>query len=121
MTVVSLWMANLVSFMIFVPLELVAFWADNVWSLGVMGRMIVVCLGGMMFPLTLFPLWAQELSRWLPFAYTFHFPVATLMGRVSFQEWIFGTGIAAAWCFLFSAIITLIWKRGMLRYTGVGI
>lgn len=121
MAVVSLWFANLLGFLIFAPFELLAFWADNVWSLSVMMRMVLIVLGGTMFPLTLFPEWAQEASRWLPFAYTFYYPVNTLMGRVGLAEWLIGIGVAVAWCVIMGAVIRAFWRRGMLRYTGVGI
>lgn len=114
-------MANLLYFMLLIPLQAVAFWADNVWSLAVLMRFTSALLGGSMLPLDLFPDWAQRVLNLLPFRYLFDFPVNTLTGRVTQVEWFAGMGIGLAWCLLLAWVARAVWKRGELKYTGVGI
>jgi ABC-2 type transport system permease protein len=113
-------MANLIHFLSTLPLQLVAFWGDNVWSLLVAHRIVASLLGGLLLPLSLFPGWMEPALAALPFRYMFAFPVDVLLGRVSVGEYAAGLGIAAAWCGVFAATSAAVWRRGTLQYTGVG-
>ena len=113
-------MANLLHFMSCLPLQLVAFWADNCWSLLVAHRIVASLLGGLLLPIALFPDWSQTALAALPFRYMFAFPVDVLLGRVTAGEYAAGLGIAAAWCAILAAVSAAIWRRGTLQYTGVG-
>lgn len=112
---------NLLWFLLRLPIQLVAFWADNVWSLNVLLRFAAEILGGMMLPLVLFPEVMRELLHWLPFRFLFSFPTLTLLGEISPGEWIGGMGILLAWCGVLALVSRAVWKRGELVYTGVGI
>ncbi len=120
-TIVVVAIGNLLHFLIKAPIEGVAFWADNVWSLDVMLRFVVGILGGMMLPLDLYPQWAQELLTWLPFQYLTYFPVRVLLGAVSGAELATGIAVALCWAAILAALVRVVWKRGDLHYTGVGI
>ncbi|MBD3345122.1 MAG: hypothetical protein GF401_08685 [Chitinivibrionales bacterium] len=113
--------ASLLFFTFNSMIELIAFWADNVWSLLVIARFITGLLGGSMLPLSLFPQWIQPLLTALPFAYFASFPIRCLMGEVTFTQLLQGLGIMALWNAVFTAGFMLIWYRGKYKYTGVGI
>lgn len=117
----SLVVANFLYFLLSFPLQSVAFWADNVWSLVVMLRFTTTLLGGFMFPLALFPTWVQEASTWLPFRCLFAVPVEAFLGRLAFAEWALATAVGLAWCAVISLLVAAVWRRGNLQYTGVGI
>ncbi|MAE69767.1 MAG: hypothetical protein CME06_04775 [Gemmatimonadetes bacterium] len=121
MTMVIVAIANLLHFVMKAPVEGVAFWADNVWSLDVMLRFIIGILGGAMLPLDLYPTWAQELLVWLPFQYITYFPVRVLVGEVGGIDFAIGVAIALFWTAVFAGVVRIVWKRGDLQYTGVGI
>jgi viologen exporter family transport system permease protein len=121
MALIALALANLLHYLLVIPIQAVAFWADNVWSLVIAKGLIFSFLGGMIAPISLFPEWAQSLLVWLPFPYLYSFPARTLMGRVSFADWAIGLLVAAAWCLVAAALGRWIWRRGELEYTGVGI
>jgi ABC-2 type transport system permease protein len=116
----ALAVANLLHFMSTLPLQLVAFWADNCWSLLVAHRIVASLLGGLLLPLAIFPAWSQAALAALPFRYMFAFPVDVLLGRVGPAEYALGIAIALAWCAVFAAISAAVWRRGTLQYTGVG-
>ncbi len=101
-------------------LEFVAFWADNVWSLMVMLRMFIMLFGGAWIPLAFFPEWAQRALTCFPFVYLAEFPVRCLMGKTNWNEWALGLAVLTFWAAIFSGTAGLIWRRGLLRYTGVG-
>ncbi len=121
MSLPSLLCAHLLFFVIGLIPQMVAFWADNVWSLSVLMRMVTMLLGGAAFPLSLFPESVQTVLEWMPFRYLFEFPTLVLLGKVSVEEWVIGIVTCLAWCGVFLLVSIPIWKRGTLRYTGVGI
>lgn len=119
--VISIFVANVVHYFMSLPILGVAFWADNVWSLTVMLRFVSSFLGGAMIPVSLFPEALQQVLAYLPFMYYFFLPTQTLLGAVTFVEWIQGLGICLAWGLAFYGITRWVWHRGQLQYTGVGI
>ena len=112
---------NLLHFFMSLPIQTVAFWADNVWSLEVAKRFVISLLGGFMLPLSVFPAWAQEGLRYTPFPYLFSFPARALLGQVSPGEWALAMCVSLGWCCLFAVLARLVWRQGQLRYTGIGI
>ncbi len=119
--VVAVALASYVYFVITAAIEMVAFWADNVWSLVVIIRFTTGLLGGAMLPLSLFPEWAFTILRFLPFSYFISFPVRTFMGLNSFKEWVLGMIVLSLWAVLGTTLASLVWTRGKYQYTGVGI
>ncbi len=118
---VATFAANALYFVIKLPLDLVAFWQDNVWSLAVALRFVSSFLGGAMFPLALFPMWGQRAAEYLPFRLLFDWPVRTLMGDVTPLQFGRDFLLFCVWMLVFSVITRAVWKRGDLQYTGVGI
>ena len=102
-------------------LEMVAFWADNVWSLNVLLRFLALFLGGGMAPLALYPEWAREALRWTPFPYVLSFPVRCLQGVARFDEVTFAIPLVVGWALVLTACVGLVYRRGLRTYSGVGI
>jgi ABC-2 type transport system permease protein len=101
--------------------ELLAFWADNVWSLVVILRFATGLLGGGLLPLSLFPEGLRDSLYLLPFAYFVNFPIRCLMGAVAWQEWVRGMGVIGLWAVALFFGYRIVWLRGRYQYTGVGI
>ena len=118
---VSVLIANLLYFLMRIPLQFVAFWQDNVWSLSVGLRMIASLLGGVLIPLSLWPETAQGVLRWLPFGALFDLPARTVLGEISLSEWFAQTAIALGWCVVLAWVARAVWRRGQRGYAGVGI
>jgi ABC-2 type transport system permease protein len=113
-------LANLLHFILSFPVQCVAFWADNVWSLEVAKRLVVSLLGGALVPLTVFPRAVQEVLYVLPFRLFADVPVRTLLGEIGPREWAMHMGSGVVWCLWFGLIARLVWGRGNLQYTGIG-
>jgi ABC-2 type transport system permease protein len=121
MAVPSIMVAHLLFFLMSLPPQFVAFWADNVWSLSVLLRFVSMLLGGALLPLSLFPEPLQQVLSWLPFVYLYQFPTLVLLGKVGVVEWATGIGGCLIWCVVVGWLAVPFWKHGSLRYTGVGI
>jgi ABC-2 type transport system permease protein len=120
MGLVAVGAASFLHFLLSFPIQSVAFWADNVWSLTVAQRLVAALLGGFMFPLSVFPEWAQYVLHLLPFRLFFAWPVEVVLGRADATAWVEGLASAAVWSAAIAGISWGVWRRGRLRYTGVG-
>lgn len=107
--------------MLAMSIELLALWADNIWSLMVMLRFFASFFGGSFVPLNFFPLWAQEALIYTPFPYLISLPIKTTMGIASIHEIGMGILMLIFWALVFMGIAKLMWSKGQLKYTGVGI
>jgi ABC-2 type transport system permease protein len=114
-------LSALVYVLMVMMVELLALWADNIWSLVVMLRFFSTFLGGGLLPLTFFPTWAQEVLGYFPFPYYLSLPARTILGETNFVEIGIGIGVLAFWGLFFAGCVTLIWKVGQKHYTGVGV
>ncbi|MCB0366053.1 MAG: ABC-2 family transporter protein [Bdellovibrionaceae bacterium] len=102
-------------------IEMVAFWADNVWSLLVMLQFSSAFLGGGLIPLEVFPVWVQTSLLFTPFPYLIGYPIQGFMGRLSSEQWAEGLLIILLWTIPLMFTLRWIWERGRKTYTGVGI
>jgi ABC-2 type transport system permease protein len=113
--------ANLLYFLYDNLVQYIAFWADNVWSLDVAKRWLVMILGGYMLPLSVFPDPARRLLEVLPFRFFFDFPARVFLGEIPFVTWVQGLALMGIWGIVAWVLGRLLWRRGQLQYTGVGI
>lgn len=108
------------NFSIFYAIALLGFWFTEISQLfGTISIVIMVVSGGV-FPLDIFGPAAAAAVRVLPFGYTTQFCVNIITGRLAPGQ--IGPGFAAqwAWIALFTALHTVLWRRGARRYTAVG-
>jgi ABC-2 type transport system permease protein len=113
--------ASMAYLMMAMLIELLALWADNIWSLMVMLRFFTTFFGGGFIPLDFFPSWAANILRWTPFPYLVSLPVRTTMGMSSLDDIANGFFILLSWCLIFMMGVKFIWSKGQKKYTGVGI
>lgn len=119
--VINLVIASTLFFAMEAIMEMTAFWADNVWSLSVLLRFIIMLLSGAWLSLSLFPEWSQGLFYYLPFKGMVYSPVKILMGNMDYGEWAQSQIMMLVWLCLISLVTRKVWLAGNLRYTGVGI
>lgn len=100
--------------------ELVAFWADNTWSLGVMLRFIAGFLGGTFIPLSFYPAPWRDIIEFLPFAAFVSGPVNLILGRSTPLEALQSFVVMMVWLPILGLAVRALWKKGNLQYTGVG-
>jgi ABC-2 type transport system permease protein len=113
--------ANVLYFLYDNIIQYIAFWADNVWSLDVAKWFIASILGGYMLPLSWYSDGTRQVLELLPFRYFFDFPARVLLGEIGPYGWLLGMCAASLWGIVAWLAGRLLWHRGQLRYTGVGI
>ena len=103
------------------PLLLVINTLIDLYVLLVMLRFVVRLLGGGMIPLVLFPEWSQPVLAAMPFSYLLSFPIRTALGEVGGAEYVQSLAVLSVWTLVFYGLAKWIFRRGSLRYSGVGI
>lgn len=116
----SLWGAYLVRSVFLWALGMISFWTTRAAALF---ELYVVCellLSGRLVPMDLMPQGLQDVAGWLPFYWTFGFPIETLVVGMSNGELVTGLAMQLLWIGIGAAIVGLVWKRAVRRYTAVG-
>lgn len=122
MTAIIIFMVAAFTYMnVNLMVELLALWADNIWSLAVMLRFFCYFLGGSFVPVAFFPEWLQNILILTPFPYLVSLPIRTAMGLTTWNEIGSGILILLTWGIIFRGIAHVIWGKGQFRYNGVGI
>jgi ABC-type uncharacterized transport system, permease component len=117
----ALFGGHLVSFFITYPFGLLALYFVETRSLFNFWYIPVMIFNGQIAPLTLFPPALRAVAEWVPFRYTIAFPAEVLMGRLPPDQVWRGLGMQVLWIVLGYAAGVALWRRGLKRFTGVGL
>ncbi|MGM9986967.1 MAG: ABC transporter permease [Bacillaceae bacterium] len=98
-----------------------SFWTINIWGLRVLREAIIRFFSGALIPLTLFPLWFQNMSMFLPFQSLVYVPVAIYTGTLpASSSTLVLVGMQVGWIILLSIIVSLMWKMAVRKVTIFG-
>lgn len=117
----SIALASYLYFLCIVSIESIAFWADNAWAVSAILQISLGLLSGKLVPIDLFPSWAQHLLAYSPFPMLVFFPVQSARGILSTSEWIGGIFQVCCWILVVQIVAIIVIRRGIRRYSGVGI
>ena len=117
---VAIWGAYLIRSMALWALGLISLWTTRVSALYELYFAAELLLSGRLVPMSLLPPWARELAAYLPYQWTFGFPIEALTGRLT--TWQLGAGLLTQllWIGIGTAVVHLLWRRGVRRYSAVG-
>jgi ABC-2 type transport system permease protein len=116
----SLALAIAIRFLVEWSLGLSAFWTTQMSAVLQVYYVALFFLSGQMGPLTLFPVPVQVLAQVLPFQWMLAFPVQLLLGQLDGHAILVGLAAQAIWLGLSLALMTVLWRRGLRRYSGTG-
>jgi ABC-2 type transport system permease protein len=117
---VAAWAGYVIRFNVLWVLGLVSFWTTRAEALVQMVMAMELLLSGRLVPMAIMPQWVQTVSNWMPFQWTFLFPIEVLIGQRSTAEIWTGLGIQLAWVGMTLAAIAVVWRRALRRFTAVG-
>ncbi|HXH60257.1 MAG TPA: ABC-2 family transporter protein [Fimbriimonadaceae bacterium] len=116
----SVVLGHSVSVMTVLAMSLIALFVQEAQTIFEIYYLPMLFLSGQMFPVALYPAWAQKLSSWLPFYYTVGAPTDILVGRTHGAH-LTGVLLAqVAWVLAMAVAFRLMWRFGLRHYTGVG-
>ena len=108
-------------FIIICTIELCAFWVESVWNARLMVQFTLNLLGGFMIPVSAFPDQLRSILEYTPFPWLISLPIRALFGEAHIFEVARGTLILLVWSLILLALCKILWKRGRMRYSGVGL
>jgi ABC-2 type transport system permease protein len=82
--------------------------------------MVELLLSGRLVPLSLMPDWVEDVAAFLPFKWTFEFPILALAGNLTTRELFTGLGMQAIWVTTTAILFSFAWRAAIRRYTAVG-
>lgn len=117
---IAIWGAYLIRSMFLWLLGMITFWTTRVSALYELYFAVELLLSGRLVPMSLLPPWARDLAMFMPFQWTFGFPIEALVGTLSTTELLTGLAIQALWIIIGLGLVQLVWRAGVRRYGAVG-
>ncbi|CAN5330974.1 ABC-2 family transporter protein [soil metagenome] len=117
---IAVWGAYLIRSFYQSALGLITFWTTRVGALFQLYITLELLLSGRLVPLTLMPEWVQTVAWFLPFRWTFYFPIQTLVGDLSNEQLLGGLAMQVLWTLIGIGLFSLVWRHAIRRYTAVG-
>jgi ABC-2 type transport system permease protein len=116
----ALLLALLIRFLCEWTLAQAAFWTTRVSAINQIYFVLLLFLSGQLAPLSLYPLWIQDLGYIFPFRWMVSFPLELLLGQLSLEEAWIGLGVQAVWVVISYLLVRVVWRAGVRVYSAVG-
>ena len=117
---IAIWGAYIIRSLNQFWLGMITFFTTRVGALFQVWFLAELLFSGRLLPLQLMPPWIQTLSAWLPFKWTFFFPIEALVGNLSNEALLRGLGFQALWTLISCGIVWLAWRIAVRHYSAVG-
>lgn len=89
-----------ITFFIQMIVGTVGFYTNSIWGMNILRRAIITIFSGIIAPITLFPIWFQKVSEFLPFKELIYTPINIWLGQVSYNEIVFVIIKQIVWGFI---------------------
>ena len=116
----AIWGAYLIRTMELSLLGMISFWTTRVAALYELFFALELVLSGRLVPMSLMPDWVQRVASFLPFQWTFGYPIESLIGALAPADLLRGLGMQLLWITLLTGLVSLVWRFGIRRFSAVG-
>jgi len=117
---IAIWGAYVIRSLNHFVLGMVSIWTTRASAIFQVWFLSELLLSGRLVPLPLMPHWAQTLAAWLPFKWTFYFPIEALVGNMSTASLLGGLGMQLAWTAIGGLMVAAVWRLSIRHYSAVG-
>jgi ABC-2 type transport system permease protein len=117
---IAIWGAYLVRTMFQSTIGMLNFWTTRGAAVFDLYMTLELLLSGRLVPLKLMPEWAQTLANFLPFKWTFGYPIESLVGDLSTNELLLGLGAQLLWIVIGFVLFRIAWRFAIRRFSAVG-
>jgi len=100
-------------------LGLITFWTTRVGPIFQLYIAAELLLSGRLVPMALMPQWVQNVANFLPFQWTFGFPIEALVGNLSTEQLLGGLAMQLFWIVFGSILVRVVWHFAIRRYSAV--
>ena len=123
-TLLAYLLSVMMSFLIYVLFDfcfgMVAFFTTYIFGLRMAKSALLSFLTGQLIPISLFPMWAQEMFEFLPFSSMVYTPVMVYLGKYTGGNLFLALGKQAIWVVLLYLLGSIIWKQVIRRLVVLG-
>jgi ABC-2 type transport system permease protein len=116
----AIWGAYLIRTFFLSLLGMITFWTTRVGAIYELYFALELILSGRLVPMGLMPGWVQNISKFLPFQWTFFFPINALVGTPTLTELLGGLVIQLLWIMGGILLVSIVWHFGIRRFSSVG-
>jgi ABC-2 type transport system permease protein len=116
-TVLAFW----ISFLFKMILGLSALWTTDFRGLAELAGVFILLAGGFIVPLDLLPPVLQRVVYIFPFPYMIYFPIIAWMGKLPLHDLVRVVLNQVMWVAGLGLVYRLVWRRGVRKFTGVGL
>jgi ABC-2 type transport system permease protein len=118
--IVAIWGAYFIRTMFQATIGMLNFWTTRGAAIFDLYMAIEMLLSGRLVPLKLMPGWVQTLADFLPFKWTFGFPIESLVSDMSTRSLVLGLGAQVMWTAIGYVLFTFAWRAAIKRFSAVG-
>lgn len=118
---ISFFLAYILSFSFSILIGSVAFFITETTGITNLFEMLSDLITGKIFPLTFFPLVAEKIISFTPFASMVYFPSQAALGNLHLPELLGGILTQLFWIIVLISLYQITWKRGIAKFSGVGL
>jgi ABC-2 type transport system permease protein len=118
--VAAIWGAYLIRSLFQWLIGLVTFFTTRVAALFEIYVVAELMLSGRLVPMSLMPQWVQDVANWMPFKWTFGFPIEALVGDLGTRALLLGLATQLLWIGIGAGLLAVVWRAAVRRYTAVG-
>lgn len=106
-----------ITFFIQMIVGTIGFYTNSIWGMQILRRAIIQIFSGIVAPINLFPIWFQNLSKWLPFKELIYTPINIWLGQVPYSEIIFVIVKQILWGIILYFIAKLFFNHSVKKLT----
>lgn len=117
---VAIWGAYLVRSMYLWALGMTSFWTTRASAAFELYTVCELLFSGRLVPMDLMPPAVRAASDWLPFYWTFGFPIEALVLDLGTADLLRGLAMQVLWTAVGALLVAALWRRAVRRYTAVG-
>jgi len=118
--VIAIWGAYLLRTATQETIGMLNFWTTRGAAVFDLYMATELLLSGRLVPLKLMPGWVQTLADFLPFKWTFGYPIESLVGNLSTRSLLFGLGAQALWIGGMFLVFRFAFRVAVRHYSAVG-
>lgn len=117
---IAIWGAFLVRQGVLYLMGLLSFWTTRGSALFETMVAIELVASGRLVPLSVMPDWVERAAGFMPFKWTFQYPIEVFIGKLDTTAMVAGLAYQLGWSLVLITAISLVWRRATRRYTAAG-
>ncbi len=116
----AIWGAYLIRTMLLTLLGMITFFTTRVGAIFELFFAFELIFSGRLVPMPLMPPIVQQLAAYLPFQWTFYFPIEVLISQMSARVMLSGLGMQLLWIVLGWLAVKIAWRFSIRQFSAVG-